>query len=127
MTLHSVPTAHRGTSTRNAGQTSLSALHALRATLGLATVLAFSVASGVFGCSSTARFPICQEDTDCAEQATAKLCYDHRCVQCRGDSECPDGYCERKVGECRSLGNPGAEPSASASAPPAPSASAESN
>ncbi len=101
-------------------------MRTLRGIFGLGVVLAFSVASGVFGCSSTARFPICQEDADCTEQAKAKLCYDHRCVQCRGDSECPDGYCERKVGECRSLTNPGAEPATGStpSSEPAPDASA---
>jgi hypothetical protein len=101
-------------------------MRTVRGIFGLGAVLVFSVASGVVGCSSTARFPICQEDADCAEQATAKLCYDHRCVQCRGDSECPDGFCERKVGECRSLGNPGAqpEPATTASASAEPDASA---
>ena len=101
-------------------------MRTVRGIFGLGAVLVFSAASGVFGCSSTARFPICQEDADCAEQAKAKLCFDHRCVQCRGDSECPDGFCERKVGECRTLGNPGAEPATttSASVDAAPDASA---
>jgi len=86
----------------------------LHGIFGLGAVFSFAFASGVFGCSSTARFPICQEDADCADQATTKLCFDHRCVQCRGDNECPDGFCERKVGECRTLKTPGADGAASA-------------
>ncbi len=97
----------------------------LRAAIALALFGASTLSFGVFGCLP-GRFPVCKVDDDCKEQATAKLCYDLRCVQCRVDDDCPDGYCERKLGECKVLDQPGkqrATPSASAGAA-APDASA---
>ena len=65
-----------------------------------------------------ARFPVCQEDSDC-EKEVGKHCSDLRCVECSADEDCGDGrYCERKLMACRSLG--GAQPETQSSAPSAP-------
>ncbi len=53
-----------------------------------------------------ARFPVCKDDTECAE-AKGKKCVDLRCVECRSDDECGDGrFCERKTASCKNLGVP---------------------
>lgn len=86
--------------------------------VGLAALSVFALGLGTFGCHS-ARFPVCESDTDCAKEKKAKLCYDLRCVECRYDGDCGDGYCERKTGTCERLD--GAAPTDSSSDAPASS------
>lgn len=67
-----------------------------------------------FGCNP-ARFPTCAKNEDCADKGDLKYCDNVRCVQCRYDADCGDNsFCERKVGECKSLGGSNAPASASA-------------
>ncbi|MBK6516948.1 MAG: hypothetical protein IPM79_22005 [Polyangiaceae bacterium] len=95
----------------------------LAAVLAALCLVAGALLGATSGCSSTARFPVCQTDDDCKDKGDSKLCYDLRCVQCRYDADCGEGrFCERKVAECKSLDGPragSAAPSASASAEPA--------
>lgn len=104
------------------------AARATRATLTAGVLFALVFQTGAFGCAN-ARFPVCENDEQCADKGDAKYCYNLRCVQCRYDDDCADGYCERKVAECKSLDGPRAgtataEPTAqpapepSSSAPP---------
>jgi hypothetical protein len=78
------------------------------------------VAVVVFGSASCrdARFPVCDDDADCAE-SKGKRCVDLRCVECRGDDDCGDGrYCERKLAACRSLSPAATAASSAPSAEP---------
>ena len=96
----------------------------IRSAAALISIAAIVLQMTTFGCLP-GRFPVCEKNDDCKE-AAGKICSNLRCVQCGADSDCPDGYCELKLGECKSLGGAGgtkpagsaAEPDASA-APPA--------
>jgi Cys-rich repeat protein len=82
--------------------------------LAVALLLSLSVLSSL-SCRD-ARFPVCQEDSDCAKEV-GKHCSDLRCVECSADEDCGDGrYCERKLMACRSLG--GVQPPSQASSLP---------
>lgn len=70
-----------------------------------------------FGCNP-ARFPSCAKNEDCADKGDLKYCDNVRCVQCRYDADCGDNsFCERKVGECKSLGGSKGAPASSSAAP----------
>lgn len=77
------------------------------------------------GCNP-ARFPSCAKNEDCADKGDLKYCDNVRCVQCRYDADCGDNsFCERKIGECKSLGGAKGAPASASSA--APSAAPESS
>ena len=102
----------------------------MRALLLLSTLLSLSAVA----CES--RFPVCKTDDDCKASSSADpadkklLCYDLRCVECRGDSDCGEGkLCARNKGECEAIGGPTPKygepvPDNTSELPPLPSASA---
>lgn len=94
------------------------------------------------GCEDS-RFPVCKTDSDCKEsppegasaapvssaptlRGTAKLCFDLRCVECRGDSDCGEGsLCELTSRTCKRIDGPapkagGPEPGEPGSGKPEP-------
>ena len=91
--------------------------HCLRSAAAIVVLSAAVLQTTSLGCLP-GRFPVCEKNDDCKD-SKGKICSDLRCVQCGADSDCPDGYCELKLGECKSLGGAGAaKPAGSAGEPP---------
>lgn len=81
---------------------------------GFSVVAALSLTLGA--CTPPSRLTPCKKDEDCSAK---QHCIDLKCVECRNDTDCTNGYCS--FGVCKQLGGP--QPSVSPESSAAPSAS----